>query len=245
MQAAPFPRQHVLVDRVAGERVPEGVAPAGVVDHEQVALDGLAQPSVEVRVADARHLGEQLVGHAPAGHRRGPQQPLRAGAQRVGPAQQHVGQGRGEVGRVTAAAHHPGELLHQVGVAAGPVEDQVDEAGGGFGAEDRAELGGDLAGLEPAQLHVLHRAEPLPAGDQRPQRMAPVQLVGAVGGQQHDPDPAQRPDQEGDQLPGGLVGPVQVLEDQQQRPPGAEPAEQPEDQLEQLGHLDPVGGRLG
>jgi len=210
-----------------------------------VALDRLAQPGVELGVADARHLGEQLVGHAAAGHRRGPQQPLRPRAQRVHPAQQHVRQRRGEIGRVAPAAHHSGEFLHQVGVAAGPVENHVHQPGGGFGGEDRAQLGGDLPGLEPAQLHVLHRAEPLPAGDQRPQRVTPVQLVGAVGGQQHDPDAAQRPDQERDQLPGGLVGPVQVLQDKQQRPPGAEPAQQPQDQLEELGHLDPVRGRLG
>ena len=74
--------------------------------------------------------------------------------------------------------------------------------------------------------------------------MAPVQLVGPVGGQQHDPDPAQRPDQERDQLSGGLVGPVQVLQHQQQRPAGAEPAQQSQDELEQLGYLEPVGGRV-
>jgi hypothetical protein len=134
-------------------------------------------------------LGEQLVGHAAAGDRRRPQQPLRLRAERVHPAQQHVRQGRGKIGRVATAAHQPGQLLYQVGVAAGPVEDQVDQPGGRLRAEDRAELGGDLPRLEPAQLHVLHRAEPVPAGDQRPQRVAPVQLVGPVGGQQHDPDP--------------------------------------------------------
>jgi hypothetical protein len=38
---------------------------------------------------------------------------------------------------------------------------------------------------------------------------------------------------------------VQVLEHKQQRPPGTEPAQQPEDQLEQLGYLDPIGGPGG
>jgi hypothetical protein len=57
-------------------------------------------------------------------------------------------------------------------------------------------------------------------------------------------DPAHRPDQEGNQLPGGLVGPVQVLQHQQQGPAGAEPTQQAQDELEQLGYLEPVGGRL-
>jgi hypothetical protein len=52
-------------------------------------------------------------------------------------------------------------------------------------------------------------------GQQRAQRVRPVQVVGAVGG--HDQRAVQRPlvaDQEGQQVPGGLVGPVQVLDDQ-------------------------------
>jgi hypothetical protein len=36
-----------------------------VVDHEQVALDRLAQPGVELLVCDPRHLGEQFVGRLP------------------------------------------------------------------------------------------------------------------------------------------------------------------------------------
>ena len=96
VQAAPLAGEHVLVDRVPGERVPERVASAGVIDHQQVALDGLPQAGVDCRVADAGDLGEQLVGDAAARDRRRPQQPLRLRAQRVHPAQQDIGQGRGE-----------------------------------------------------------------------------------------------------------------------------------------------------
>ena len=73
VQTAPLTREHVLVDRVPGERVPERVAAARMVDHQQVALDGLAQSSVEVRFADAGDLGQQAVGNTPARDRRGPQ----------------------------------------------------------------------------------------------------------------------------------------------------------------------------
>ena len=45
--------------------------------------------------------------------------------------------------------------------------------------------------------------------------MRPVQVIGPVG--HHDQHAVQRPlvaDQEGQQVPGGLVGPVHVLDDQ-------------------------------
>lgn len=70
--------------------------------------------------------------------------------------------------------------------------------------------------------------------------MTPVELIGAVGDQQQDADAAQRPDQERDQLTGGLVGPVQILEHQHDRLAVAEPAQQAENQFKQLSHLNPV-----
>ena len=71
--------------------------------------------------------------------------------------------------------------------------------------------------------------------------MAPVQLVGAIRRQQQDPHVTQRSDQEGEQFQGRLIGPVQVLQDEHDRAGGAEPADQPEHQLQQLGRLDVAG----
>ncbi len=134
MEPDPLPRQHVLVDRVPGERVPELIPWPALVDHEQVSFHGLAQGGEQLRLGQARHHGQQPVGHLLPGDRGGAQQPLGGLAQRVDPAQQDVNQRGRQVRRVAAPADHPGELLHQVGVAAGPVVDQVHQPGPGSAA---------------------------------------------------------------------------------------------------------------
>jgi len=67
--------------------------------------------------------------------------------------------------------------------------------------------------------------------------MAAASVVGAVGEREQDGHRAQRPDQERGQVQGGLVGPVQVLDDEHHRPGLAQPLEQAEHQLEQLSGL--------
>jgi hypothetical protein len=181
--------------------VPERVALPLRVDQQQVVLHRLPQARKELAVPDPGHLRQQPVRHgSPAAHRRGPQQPLRLRAQRVHPAEQHVFQRRGQAEQVTAAAHRLGQLLDQVGVTAGAVEDGIGHGRRGGSAQDRRELGGDLVPVEPPQCDVIDRAHPLPAGQQRPQPMTPVQLVGAIGSQQQYPRLAQRPDQKGGQI---------------------------------------------
>ncbi len=64
--------------------------------------------------------------------------------------------------------------------------------------------------------------------------MTPVQVVGAVGGDDRDPLPVQHPAQERHQVPGGPVGPVQVLQDEQDGPLLGELGEHAEHRSEQL-----------
>ena len=99
--------------------------------------------------------------------------------------------------------------------------------------------GGQLAGVpagQPAELHPADPADPVQLGQQRAQRVGTVQLVGPVG--DHDQQPVQRllvADQEGQQVPGGPVGPVRVLDDQQHRADLGQLFQQDEDLLEQPG----------
>jgi hypothetical protein len=73
--------------------------------------------------------------------------------------------------------------------------------------------------------------------------VAAVQLVGPVAGHQGHPAAAQGPDQEGQQVAGGAVGPVHVLDDQQQRGQLGQPDQQRQHAVEQLDPLEAVPGR--
>lgn len=74
--------------------------------------------------------------------------------------------------------------------------------------------------------------------------MAPVQLVRAVRADQQHLRGPDGPGQEGDQVPGRPVGPVQVLDHQHQRAFGGEPGEEAGDQLEQVTPVW-IQGQLG
>ena len=75
--------------------------------------------------------------------------------------------------------------------------------------------------------------EALELGEQRPQRMTAVQLVGAVGEEHEQLLVTQATGQEGDEGAGRAVGPMHVLEDQDHRCQLAGEVEQFEDRLEQ------------
>ena len=214
-------------------------------DHEQVVLHRLAQRGVQLVLAESRDLGEQPVRHRPARHRGGAQQLLRVGGERVHPAEQHVRQRRRQVRRVATGLDRAGQLLDQVGVAAGAVEDGVGDGWPGRLAEDRVQLGGHLIPVEPPQVDPVDRPVALPAGQQRAQRVPPVQFVGPVGDHDQDPGVAQRPDQERGQVEGGPVGPVHVLDREQHGRDAAQPAERAEHELEQLRLLHVLAGRAG
>ena len=82
-------------------------------------------------------------------------------------------------------------------------------------------------------------------GQPRPQRVAAVQLVAAVGGHQHDRGLGQVGHQERQQVQGRAVGPVQVLDGQDQRPLGGQPLQHAEQPLEQPRPGQLARGRRG
>ena len=217
----------------------------GVIHQQQVVFHRLAQRREQLALAHPGHLRQQPVRHHPPRHRGGPQQPLRGRADRIHAAQQHIPQRRRQVTRVPAIPDHPGDLLDQVGIPAGPVEHLIRHGRGRFAVEDRRELGRDLAAAESAQLDVVHRPDPLPAGQQRAQRMPPVKLIGTVGDHQQHRHRPQRPDQERGQIQRGRVGPVQILDDEHHRPDRAQPPEQAQHQLQQLPRLQALARRRG
>ena len=98
---------------------------------------------------------------------------------------------------------------------------------------DRPELLDRLAMREREELDAFDAPASLELGDERQQRVAAVELVGAVGEQQHDRAVAQVADQEAEQVTGRPIGPVKVLDDEQQRAPLGDPGQDPEQELEQ------------
>jgi hypothetical protein len=71
-----------------------------------------------------------------------------------------------------------------------------------------------------------------------------ARLVAAVGNHHQRPLLSEVPDQEGQQVAGGAVAPVQILDHQHQRVLLGQAPEQPEQQLEQSG-LSGLLGRFG
>ena len=98
-----------------------------------------------------------------------------------------------------------------------------------------------------AELEPLDAAQPRPLGDLAAERVAAVQVVGAV--RRHDRHRRlERPgEQEAEQVAGRLVGPVAVLDDQQHRGHRGSLLQQGVHRGEQVGPvehlaLDPAGG---
>ena len=111
----------------------------------------------------------------------------------------------------------------------------------------RGQMLGQGGGGQGAQRDGAHRRQPLQLGQERAERMAPVQVIGAVRADDRDPLGAQHPGQERQQVPRGGVRPVQVLEHDQHGGVGPKLGQQPQDRAEHLltGHADALPGGGG
>ena len=210
--------------------MPEAVGAVAGVDQQHLGRDGLAQAGQQLRLVGAGHLGQQLVlDPAPGGRGHG-QHPLGRLAQRLDAREQHVPEARGQL---AVAGGRGGQLLGEEGVAPGARVDPLGQPGRRWRAQDPGEQVGHLGRAEPGQLQPLDPPAAVQLGQERPQGMAPVQLVAAVGHHQQQPAVAQVADQEAEQVAGGAVGPVQALHHQHGRAVGAQAVQQAEQQLEQ------------
>ncbi len=206
VQPGPLAGQQVGVDRLAGEGVPEGVGVA-VVGDEQLPSQGLAQRRLQLLLGQPDGVPQQLVPHPAPGDGGGAQHLLGRLRQLLEPDQQDVGQTAGHT--VDRRVRGRDQLLGVEGVALGAFDDPVHVA----------------VGQRP-QLQALHGRQPHQLGEQGAQRVPAVQVVRPVGGEERDTvtagaarGPLQHApaEEEPQQVPGGLVGPMQVLQDQQQR----------------------------
>ena len=110
--------------------------------------------------------------------------------------------------------------------------------------EDVGELLGELGLGERPQLDAPRARLALQLGQQRPQRVAAMQLVGAVAQQHEQALRADRAREEGEERARGAVGPVQVLDEQDEGLRLREGVQQCQQRLEQAALRRP-GGRAG
>ncbi len=214
-------------------------------------VDRGAQRLDEVVLGELRDGGQQPVldGGTALGDEAG--DPLGALGQGFDADQEQVAQGVGEAG-ATALVGGDGEFLDEEGVAVGTLEDRVDLPRVGFVGEDPGDLAAHLVAGEAAEFEAADGAQPVEFGEQGAQRMAAVDVVGAVGGEDDEAAGAQGAEEVGDQVAGGGVGPVQVLQDEDDGVPGGDALQQAGGQLEEPGHALLVvpaaagdGGALG
>ena len=176
VQPGTLARQQVVVDGLADERVPERVSV--LVRSQHVGCHRGPQPASEVVVGQPGHRRQQRVPAALPARARCPQQLLRLLGQPLHRGEQQVAQRLGQLGAQAAVAAQ--QLLDEQRVALGTLVYLVSQPRLRLAADD---AGRKLIGLQPAQpgqLHPLHPAEPAQLGEQRPQRMGPVKLVGPV-----------------------------------------------------------------
>ena len=174
--------QQVVGQRLAHERVAEAIRAGLRLDDDDVVGHCLAQAADQLVGSDRRGLLEQPMAHPRAGDGREAQHGLCGRAERLDAQHERVG----EVGRHTLAGRGGRQLLGEERVALGAGEELVDQPGLGPAAEDPRELGDHLLAGEALERDALDDRSALGLGHQRPQRMAAVQLVGAVGGdEQH------------------------------------------------------------
>jgi hypothetical protein len=124
------------------------------------------------------------------------------------------------------------QLLGEERVSVGSSMDLVDERSCREVAEDRAQLRSLLTAVEPVYVEPLDATVSLQLGQPRHERVPPVELVGAERRDQDQSLVVQIPDEEGQEVAGRPIRPVDVLDDKHNRLTFAEALEQREDRVE-------------
>ena len=154
--------------------------------------------------------------------------------QRDDPGEEHLPQGRWQpTARGFLAC--PEQFLDEERVAIRAAMDLIGEIGGRRRPEDRRQQRLGLGWFEAAQVDPLDATAALEFGQPRQERVAPVELVRPERHHQHDPVGAQVPDEERDGLAGRRVGPMEILDDEQDRGDLRQPLQHTEERVEQTG----------
>ena len=234
VQLGALTRQEVVVDRLAQQRVAEPVAIA--LGHDDVAQDGLAQRLPQGTPVEPGDLGQHGVVEL-AARREHAHDLLRVVAEPLDPQRERGGEARRQRAEPVESGRE--QLLGEQRVPLAAGVEPVDEARIRGRREDLHKLLGELVAAECGKVDP-QRAHALELGQERAQRVAPVQLVGPVGGDEQQRLVAERRGEEAQERARRRVGPVQVLDDQQHGRGAGERLQHREQRLE---HPRLVAGR--
>ena len=232
-------RQEVVVRRLLDEGMPEGETIITFADQD-LRLQRLAERCRErVVVESADRCQERRSDAWTCGGRDADQLPGWF-AERAETLREDLGQ---RVRKPAGRGFRREQLLREEGVTARACIDPVDQLGIGLGTEDPLQLVAQLTPIEPTELQTLRVAHTLALqrGQQRQERMPPMELVAAIRGDQHDRAFAQVVNEEPQQLQGRPIGPVDVLDDEGDRSQRAQASEEQEQVLEQTSLASSVG----
>ena len=218
LQVEPGPGRRVqlvvqnLPEQVVGEA--PGAELAGRADHHP-GRGGLAEQVEHHARGPAGHPGQDGGPQVGAGHRARLQQPDTGVAEGGQPAPDRVADPMGDGGRLRVGGQQPAHLLDEERVAAGPAVHAGAQLGVAVGAGDPGEQEADLGRVEAAQRQG--RGLGLQPGQGGGERVAGRDLDVTVGGDQQLAAAPGPPGVGGGQLDRCRVGPVQVVEDHDQR----------------------------
>ncbi len=221
--------QQVGVDRLADQRVPERVGVLAGRDQLSV-VDEVSHRGIDVRPGKRCQL---VVEHGAADHRRQPGERARALGQPGQPGDHHLADRLRHLAACRPRGH---QFFGEERVALRANQQQLHHLAGRLDAEQAA---GECRGLrlvewrQPQPLGVRHAGQ---LGHHARHRVVAGDLAAAVRADLQHGRVAQRALQEHEQVAGGRVGPVQVLEHQHHRPAGAG---------NRVGHAAELGGPVG
>jgi hypothetical protein len=175
-------------------------------------VDGAAQRLTQPVLGDVDHGPQQRIGHVAAGGRGDAQHALGPAVELRDPLEQQVPE---DVGQVHPAATGGGQqLLGEERVALGAGDDRLGLRGREWRPAAADQQGLQLLAVQRPQLQSRPRPGAQERRDQPAERVLGRRLVAAVGPDQQHPLLGEVVGDEGDQVEGRAVGPVEVLEGQ-------------------------------
>ncbi len=247
METATLGWQELVVGGLLDQRMAEPVAlvRGPGTDHEQLRLDRFAHARRELGVGQSADLCEDVVADLASCDRRDLDE---VGGRLRGRCQSNQEHPAKRVGQAVSGTHgrirSRDQLLGEERIPVRPPGDRVEQGRGRRCADDPGQKLDQLVALEAAEVESLDPRLPFRLGQPGGQRVSTVELIGAEGADDEQPLVARVAPQEGEEVAGRPVRPVEILDDEEDRAFSRQTAEQVEEPFEDP-DLEPVVAAAG